>query len=154
MATKGVVDYKARRHIHYFSSGGTWEKGTFVCAATGTNASGLAFDNANRFCYVAASPSGVKPLGMSEAKVVNIDLTRQKLNPFDPNEIQLGMKPSVIWFGYADTNLVSGAPAAQATAYLASNGYVSPTQLTSAPTVGKFLTSVDGNGYAVVQIEL
>jgi hypothetical protein len=121
MATRGNVDYSAKRHITHFSSG-TWDKGVLVVGATGTAFSGAALEHASRICYVATTPSGLKPLGLCENKVVNYDLTRQKLNPFDPLEVQTGSKVTVIYHGWMDTNYVSGSPGALDTAYLASNG--------------------------------
>ena len=152
MATKGFVDYSARRHVQYFSSG-TIEKGQMlVCTTVGY--SGIAFENANRFAYAAANGSGLSAIGFCENKVVNYDLTRQKLNPFDPLECQTGMKISIIYQGWMDTNQISGTPTPQAVAYLAPAGQVSATQLSGYPTIGKFLTSKDANGYAQVEVTL
>ena len=152
MATKGFVDYNAKRHVQYFSSG-TFEKGSMLVAVT-VGYSGIALESATRIAYVAANGSGLKPVGFSEAKVVNIDLTRQKLNPFDPLEVQTGYKIPIIFDGWMDTNQISGTPTAMADAYLAPNGQVSATQLAGYPLVGKFLTAKDSAGYAQVLVRL
>ena len=152
MATKGFVDYQARRHIQYFASG-TIEKGQMLVANLNSY-SGIAMEHANRFASVSATASGQLPIGFSEAKVVNYDLTRQKLNPFDPNEVQTGQKISIIYNGWMDTNQVSGTPTILAPAYLAANGQVSASSGSGIPLVGKFLTAKDANGYAQVQVNL
>lgn len=151
MAIKNT-DYSAERHVNYFASG-TFDDGVCLIMATGTY-SGAALEHANRYAYAASNGSGAVALGVSESKVVNYDLTRQKLNPFNPNEVQTGSKVSIIKHGWVNTNYISGTPTPGQTAYLAANGYMSATQLTGYPTVGKFLTAKDGNGYATVQIDL
>lgn len=151
MAIKNT-DYSAERHITYFASG-TFDDGACLIAATGTY-SGAALEHANRYAIAGASASGAIPLGISESKVVNYDLTRQKLNPFNPNEVQTGSKISIIKHGWVNTNFISGSPTPGANAYIHSGGYMSPTQLTGYAQVGKFLTQKDGNGYATVQIDL
>lgn len=151
MAIKNT-DYSAERHVTYLSSG-TMSAGQCVIAATGTY-SGAALEHANRYAYVATGGSGAKPLGVVEQEVVNYDLTRQKLNKFNPNEVQTGMKISIIKHGWVNTNYISGTVTPLTDAYLTSGGYISPTQYTGYPQVGKFLTGKDGNGYATVQIDL
>lgn len=153
MATKGFVDYSARRHVQYFSSG-TMEKGQMLVMNT-NGFSGIANENANRYAYVAGDPSGKVPVGFTENKVVNYDLTRQKLNMFDPLEVQTGMKISIIYQGWMDTNQISGSPTPGATAYIALTGVVSPTQINAGyVSIGKFLTAKDANGYAQVEVTL
>lgn len=151
MAIKNT-DYSAERHVTYLASG-TFDDGFCVIMATGTY-SGAALEHANRYAYVATGGSGAVPLGVSESKVVNYDLTRQKLNPFNPNEVQTGSKISIIKHGWVNTNAISGTVTPGTAAYLTSGGYMSPTQYTGYPQVGKFLTGKDGNGFATVQIDL
>lgn len=152
MATKGFVDYNARRHIQYFASG-TMEKGQLVTINV-NGYSGIALEHANRY-VVNGNPSGRIPIGLVEQKVVDYDLTRQKLNPFDPNEVQTGSKVSIIYDGWMHTNQISGSPTAGASAYAAPSSCVSATQLNAGyALVGKFLTAKDANGYAQVQINL
>jgi len=150
MAIKNT-DYSCERHITYFSSG-TIDDGQCVIAATGTY-SGAALEHANRYAYVGSSASGAIPLGICETKVQNYDLTRQKLNPFNPNEAQTGSKISIIKHGWVNTNYISGTPTAGNPAYIHSGGYMSPTQLLGYAQVGRFLTAKDGNGFATVAID-
>ena len=153
MATKGNVDYSARRHIQYFVSG-TAEKGQMLVMNT-NGYSGIANENANRYAYVAGDASGKVLIGFCENKVVNYDLTRQKLNPFDPLEVQTGSKISIIYQGWMDTNQISGSPTAGATAYVGPTGTVSAIQLNAGwASFGRFLTAKDANGYAQVQVNL
>lgn len=152
MATKGFVDYTATRTVQYFSSG-TFEKGVCLVMNTGTF-SGISNEHASRYAIAAANGSGAKPIGLCENKVVNYDLTRQKLNPFDRLEVQTGQKVSIITRGWMDTNQISGTPTVGADCYLAANGQVSATQLTGYPLIGRFLTAKDGNSYAQVAVML
>lgn len=152
MAIKNT-DYSAVRHVTYFSSG-TFDDGVCVSMNTGSGYTGAALEHASRYALALANGSGAFPLGVSESKVVNYDLTRQKLNPFNPNEIQTGQKMSIVKRGWVNTNYISGSPTVGAIAYLAANGYMSATQLTGYPVVGRFLTAKDSNGYATVDIIL
>ncbi len=152
MATNGYVDYNARRHIQYFSTG-TMEKGSLVYINV-HGYSGIANEHANRY-VTAGNPSGQIPIGLVEQKVVNYDLTRQKTNPYDPNEVQTGSKVSIINDGWMYTTMISGSPTAGASAYAAPLACVSATQLNAGyALVGKFLTAKDADGGAQVQINL
>ncbi len=152
MAIKNT-DYHAIRHVTYLASG-TFDDGVCLVMNTGSGYTGAALEHAQRYAFAASNGSGAFPLGVSESKVVNYDLTRQKLNPFNPNEVQTGQKISIIKDGWVNTNYISGSPTVGAIAYLAANGYMSSTQLTGYPVVGRFLTAKDSNGYATVDLDL
>lgn len=129
------------------------EEGGIVSLLTG--GSGEALDQAGAVVTYAASPSGKVPMGLLLTPVVNKDLTQYHLNRYK-NEVQLGSKVRFNRDGWWNTNMVLGTPAAGGTAYLGPSGYVQVTAVNAAnnPTVGKFLSSKDADGYCKVQVKL
>jgi len=88
MALKGDRKVESEE-IGYFLDA-TAERGV-VCAKASTSGSGVALDQSVRAVQVAADPSGLKPIGVLMNDVVNLNLTRQKLNPYK-DEVQKGGK--------------------------------------------------------------
>ena len=127
----------------------TAEKGQLVSMDTG--ASGAAMDNSAALATT-ASGDGTKPLGIILNDVVNIDQTRQHIN-WQKDEVQQGGKCTILRKGTIVTDQVTGGPAAGSTAYLNVNGTVGA-QVGSSAAVGKFLSSVDSDGFAKVAINL
>jgi hypothetical protein len=134
-----------------------------IVVATGS-ASGAAMDQSANACWYIGDPTAAtagKPLGMLMADVVNIDLTRQVLNP-NKSEAQLNDKVPLMQKGWAVTNMVDDGSTISPgdVCYLAQSGYVTsvsgyPTAATGLrPTVGKFLSSKDEDGYVKVYIDL
>ena len=82
-----------------------------VVVATGTAGaapSGASLDQSDNQVVYAAAPSGHVPVGMLLVDVVNIDLTRQILNPYK-SEAQVGDKVTLMRKGWAVTNsLIAG----------------------------------------------
>ena len=98
--------------------------------------------------------------------VVNIDLTRQTLNPYK-SEAQVGDKVLIAKKGYVVTNQVypTSSISVGGKAYLGPSGYISPNSgvlvgtwgaanSVLAPEVGKFLSLPDEDGYCKVYIDL
>jgi hypothetical protein len=154
--------------IDYFMNY-TADRGGVVCA-TGTSASGAAMDDAGMQVAYSATPSGASPVGMLLGNVVNVDLSRQTLNPYK-DECQVGDKVPIMRLGFAVTNFLAtghgtgnlphalfllpsgrfsergeispGPTGAYEIAGYAASGY---------PIIGKLLTRPDANGFAKVWI--
>jgi hypothetical protein len=157
------------------------ERGGWVSATGSTVASGAAMDQAANQVWYNQSATGLRPLGILLNDVVNIDLTRQILNPYK-SEVQVGDKITVLKKGYVVTNrvvttmgansvtVVPGAPAftgpsgfitsvASGTLHMApgAGDALSRSMLNSASgayVIGKFLSKVDEDGYAKVYVDL
>lgn len=132
----------------------TAERGGFVVAST--VGSGVAMDSAAQVVTYAASPSGKAVVGLLTCDVVNIDLTRQKLN-VNKEEVQINGKVTVWTKGTVVTNRIypGVTPAAHGTAYLAPSGYVHTSDIVGSNiVVGKFDTIKDEEGYATISFNL
>lgn len=156
------------------------ERGGWVSATGSTAASGSAMDQAVNQVWYNLSATGLRPLGLLLNDVVNVDLTRQILNPYK-SEVQVGDKITVLKKGYVVTNrfvttigpttvaITPGAVAytgpsgflttvASGTLHvLQSDNALTKTMLNSPSgsyVVGKFLSAADEDGYAKVYIDL
>lgn len=149
--------------IEYFMFS-TASRGGVVYATTGTlgHPVGEALDSASRRCEQPATPSGRIPLGILMWDVVNIDQSRQMLNPYK-SETQIGSKVLIYTKGRVVTDQII-AGEATGTLQFPCTGYggISGQLCTTAtfntssgfPVVGKFLTGTDSDGYAEFQVEL
>lgn len=147
-------------NISYFMFA-TGERGGVVCATTGTLLTGPAMDSTRRRVEYASTPSGRAPVGLLLSDVVNIDQSRQQLNRYKPNEVQIGSKVTLVRKGTVVTNSLVGGQGTgiqcPATAYLGPSGLLCSAAGFAAsgfPVVGKFLTAADSDGYAEVDIDL
>lgn len=126
-------------------------------ASLSTGGSGAAMDQSQALVTYAATGSGKKPMGLLLNDMVNLDLTRQHLNHYK-NEVQKGSKVTLLRKGYVVTNMIEGtAPTAGANAYVAHSGKLSATDIVgngTQPVVGTWLSSVDQDGYAKVELNL
>tara|TARA_R100000664_G_scaffold8047_2_gene13425 strand:+ start:7413 stop:7904 length:492 start_codon:yes stop_codon:yes gene_type:complete len=131
-------------------------------ASISTVGSGAAMDQGGALVTYAALPSGKIPVGLLVNDMVNIDLTRQHINQHK-DEVQKGGKVTLIRKGYVVTNNIEGTtPTAGAPAYVAHSGNISIADLSNDDTdadgstriVGRFLSTVDEDGYAKVYIDL
>lgn len=140
--------------INYFMNQ-TAERGGI--AVVSTAGSGVAMDSAVSLVEYATTASGKTPVGILMCQVVDIDLTRQKLNPHK-EEVQKGGKVTIWNKGQVTTNyLASGITvAAGDKAYLAAEGRItnSNTGAAASPLLGRFETKKDEAGYATVSIDL
>lgn len=130
-------------------------------ASISTGGSGVSLDNGAAVVTYGAVPSGKVPVGVLLNDMVDIDLTRQHLNQHK-DEVQKGGKVSLLTKGWVVTNSLQGTPAAGDLAYLGHSGNIANEDLSNDDTdadgssrvVGRFLSSVDQNGYAKVFIDL
>ncbi len=131
------------------------ERGGIVSVST--QGSGVAMDNASQLCTYAANPSGARPLGILLQDMVNLDLTRQKLNPYK-DEVQIGGKVAIGQKGEWVTNRIQPGVTISAgnTAYLHASGYLTNNNFLdqSNNVVGRWDTTKDQNGYARVSVNL
>lgn len=130
----------------------TAERGGVVSAVT--SGSGVSMDDASAVVSYAAAASGAKPVGVLLNDVVNIDLTRQRINWFK-DEVQVGSKVTVLRQGQVTTDrLVSGiTPTAGTPAYVGASGLIG-TSSTNAVQIGSFLSSKDADGYAKLSVNI
>ena len=135
-------------------------RGGVACLSTG--GSGAAMDQGAALVTYAALPSGKVPVGLLLNDMVDIDLTRQHLNQHK-DEVQKGGKVTLLTKGYVVTDMLEGtSPSAGDPAYLAHSGRLAVSDLSSDDSdddgstrvVGRFLSSVDQDGYAKVFIDL
>jgi hypothetical protein len=178
------ISYFWATGIGYGGERGGWVSATGVNAAASNVASGAAMDQAANQVWYGLPCTGVRPIGVLLNDVVNIDLTRQILNPYK-SEVQVGDKVTLLKKGYVVTNrivesigavvvrITPGAPAftgpsgfitsvASGTPHMlqptgATQDWVSRGMLNSASgsyVVGKFLSRPDEDGYAKVYVDL
>jgi len=133
-------------------------RGGVVCLSTA--GSGAAMDDSTALVTYAANPSGKFPIGLLLTDMVNIDQTRQKINPYK-DEVQKGGKVNLLMEGFVVTDyIVSGqTPTAGQTAYICASGYIGTGVFASSHAndhvaVGRFLSTKDSDGYAKVYIKL
>ena len=146
----------------------TAERGIVVIHDTG--GSGAAMDDSSALVKAPAgigtTVSGTNPAGLLLNDVVNLDLTRQHIN-YAKDEVQKGSKVLLLRRGTVVTDQVSGTPTIGADAYITRLGSISATAEESTiavvgggiavevtPKVGKFLSTLDADGYAKVEINI
>ena len=131
------------------------ERGGIVSFSTA--GSGVALDQAQQLATYAANPSGARPIGLLMGDMVNIDLTRQKLNPYK-EEVQIGGKVTIWDKGEVVTNMIQPGVTITAgqTAYLHASGYVTNNNHLdhSNNVIGRFMSTKDQNGYAKLSVNL
>lgn len=153
MALKGDR-YELQTDISFFMNE-VAERGGVASLSTG--GSGAAMDQSVALVSYATTGSGKMPVGILLNDMVNLDLTRQHIN-FYKDEVQKGGKVTLLRKGYVVTNKIQGAaPAAGDPVYVAHSGNMSKTDLVghgTQPVIGSFLSGLDQDGYAKVEINL
>jgi len=138
-----------------FFMNSTAERGGF--AVISTVGSGDALDQSNAVVAYAANPSGSMAIGCLMCDVVNIDLTRQKLNPYK-HEVQVNTKVTLWTKGEVQTNMIYPGLTISAgdKAYVTVSGLLTNVDagVTATPIVGAFRSSKDEDGYAKVAFNL
>ena len=139
-------------------------RGGVVSISTG--GSGAAMDQGGALVtYTAAS--GKAPLGILLNDMVNVDLTRQHINQHK-DEVQKGGKVSILKKGTIVTNMIDDAAPDHGTAVTAgqiayassgnagyfSNQYTHDRSEGKTMVVGRFVSTVDDEGYAKIEINL
>lgn len=135
------------------------ERGYVVSEST--QGSGIALDSPTNVAAVAATASGILPLGILLNDFVNIDLTRQPIN-WMKDQAQIGNKATILTKGWVITNAITAGqtPTAGQDAILDVSGLLkaaSPgknANVAANPKVGKFRSGLDENGYARVYVDL
>jgi hypothetical protein len=133
------------------------EAGVLVVFDTGTSGLGANLDDVNAKVKLPdnAAGSGELPAGILMGNVVNLDLTRTHLNPYN-RDAQVGSKVGVVRFGSSVTTnkLASGVnPTVGQAAYFTTNGELTVTALNST-RIGTWFSSKDADGYAKLQVHL
>jgi len=151
---------KADRHeldvdISYFMNE-TAERGQIDVLST--VGSGAAMDQAGALVTVAAATATTIPVGVLLNDVVNLDLTRQHIN-WHKDEVQKGGKVSILKKGYIVTDQIEGTPTAGVLAYLddADTGKFAVAASVADGkynAVGRFMSTLDEDGYAKVEVNL
>lgn len=158
MALKPDREYNEVTDITNFWTTVAAEKGG--CAGIVTQGSGAAIgvnivDEPNVVGYV-ADPSGAIAKGiLLQTVTAAMSATRDFIN-FENQEIRPGDKCTLVKKGFVVTDMIPAGitPTAGAAAYLAASGYVSSTQATGAPQIGRFETTKDAAGFARVSIDI
>jgi hypothetical protein len=119
-----------------------------------TAGEGVSMDDANAVVEYPSDPSGTAPAGLLLNDVVNYDLTRQHIN-WHRDEVQIGSKVTLLRQGQVVTNLVASgvSPTAGENAYYGADGELT-TVSTHSVKVGRFLSSLDADGYVKVDINI
>ena len=131
-----------------------------VVVSISTAGSGTSMDSAANLITVKGASSGALPVGMLVNEFVDIDETRFPVN-WNKDQANKGSKATVMTKGWLVTDKVVGSnDLAGKQAVLASSGFVASKATNgthnevSTPTVGRFRTDVDEDGYAAVYIDL
>lgn len=157
MALKPDREYNEVTDITNFWTTVAAEKGGVASVVTQGSGSALGVnitDEPNVVGYV-ASPSGAIPKGvLLQTVTAAMSATRDFIN-YENGEIRPSTKCTLVKKGFVVTDMITGtAPAAGDTAYLAASGYISKTQASGAPVVGRFETAKDSSGFARVSIDI
>jgi hypothetical protein len=137
------------------------QRGGIVCYTT--FGSGAPLDQSQQLVAYNANSSGSIPAGILLGDMVNYDLTKQHLN-YQRDEVQQGGKLPLGKRGWWTTNMIIGTPNVGDRALLSNSGFIQPVSntkflfgqydKTNNPDVGRFLSTLDEDGYAAVNIEL
>ena len=127
------------------------ERGGIVTHLTG--GSGAAMDDSNAVVQV-ANTTNEDPAGLLLNDVVNIDLTRQHLN-YNQDEVQIGSKVLLLRRGVVVTDQISGTPVVGEQAHFVAGGLLTTSsELSASVAVGRWLSTVDSDGYAKVDVNI
>ncbi len=131
-------------------------RGVIVVHDTTASGLGASMDDPNNIVKLpdVTGGSGEDPAGLLLNDVVNLDLTRQHIN-WHKDEVQIGGKVCLLRQGQVTTNsILSGdLPVQGDQAYFTIEGELSVTALNSTQ-VGRFLSAIDADGYAKVDINI
>jgi hypothetical protein len=94
--------------------------------------------------------SGV-PVGLLLCDVVNIDQTKFHINQHK-DEVQVGGKVTIMKQGWVVTDNISGTPSPGSPLHYNELGQF--TTVTDSARIGRFLSSVDADGYCKIEINL
>ncbi len=142
--------------MSFFYNAGTATRGGAVCH--GGVGSGSAMDQSAALVEYKANPDQQTAVGILLNDVVNLDLTRQHIN-WHKDEVQKGGKVTLLRRGWCVTNNIDSVTIAMNDVAYVSSGTagnltnVPPTTENKGPlTVGRFLSTLDEDGYAKVEV--
>jgi hypothetical protein len=115
---------------------------------------GVSMDDADAVVAYPATTAGTSPAGLLLNDVVDLDLTRQHIN-WHKDEVQVGSKVTLLRQGQVTTNMLASGLSVVAgdDAYYGVNGVLTDDN-TDSVKVGRFLSSVDSDGYVKVDINI
>jgi hypothetical protein len=142
---------------HYMNE--TADQGSFPVQYTAS--SGADLDGADNVASIEANPSGYAPLGVLVDEVVDLDLTKYPVN-WHKEQTNVGYKVSIIRKGLVATDQIDADfPAvAGGIAVLRASGLIGSVDdldnyVPSAnPTIGRFETTEDEDGFAFVFVDV
>lgn len=155
MALKPQILQEQTQVVFYAS--GAMTRGGIVCASAAASGAGL--DNSVSIVEYAATPSGRYPIGVLVYDVVNQDVTDQPLNRHKHLALVNNKVPILNRGWVVSNNIFSGATSSVQPgqpAYVGPSGLFTNTSVWPyyGSQVGRFMTKVDQDGYARVQIDL
>ena len=141
--------------IRYFCNDVT-ERGVFL-AHSGSGGSGVSYDQTLDLVYLpgTGSTSGLKPAGLLLNDIVDVDLTKYRLNMYK-DEVKKGGKVHLLVKGRVFTNALKAGdtPSAGLPAYLAPTGFVTTTSGTGIAQVGTFRDRKDANNFVLLDVDV
>lgn len=157
MALKAFRQINAS-NMHYISAYAIEDGAGLILDADQPTGSGVG-QLTNETSPVASQPTGQaltskKFLGISQSRVVDLDLSIYPRNSLQPMTQVVGEPISVVTDGELLTDQITGTPAIEATAYLQIDGTFGDTQVNSLASVGKFKSAKDADGFALVAIKV
>lgn len=156
MALKPDRDYNVVTDISHNwseeSAQNTQEKGGVASVESAGSGVGLGQDE--QVAQYASDSNGATALGIL-LQDVNPPLSDERdfINLHNM-EVRPGDPVTLVRKGWVVTDNISGTPSAGDAAYLANDGAISPTQVASAPQVGRFETTQDSDGFARVYMDI
>lgn len=129
------------------------ERGGIVVASS--VGSGAALDQSRQLATYAANSSGKTVLGVLMCDMVDVDLSKYKLNQHK-FEVQKGAKVLILEKGWVRTNMYDTAPTTIGPAYLSSSGKFTPTNggAAATPQFGRIESTPDEDGYVKLNVNL
>ncbi len=125
-------------------------------ASISTIGSGAALDQSQALVTYAANSSGKVPMGLLLGDMVDVDLTRYKLNQHR-EETQKGGKVTLMLRGWVRTNMLDASSLRVAgPAYLCSSGLITTSRVNvpANPVIGTCMANDDEDGYAKIWVNL
>lgn len=141
--------------IRYFCNDVT-ERGVFL-AHSGSGGSGVSYDQTLDLVYLpgTGSTSGLKVAGLLLNDIVDVDLSKYRLNCYK-DEVKKGGKVHLLVKGRVFTNALKAGdtPGAGQAAYLAPTGFVTTTSGTGVQQVGLFRDRKDASNFVLLDVDV